>query len=69
MNQEKFIEIRNNLILEVVEEIGEERAYQYFQVPSNREAIDEIAGYKTRIAPARDLSIENIRKKKWAHDA
>lgn len=69
MSKPTFEKVRNELILEVVEEMGEERAYQYFQLPSNREAIEEIARYKVRISPSRDLNIENFRKKKWSHGA
>ncbi len=67
MNAEIFLKVRNGLISEVVEELGEERALRYFQLPANREAIEEIARHKTRLTPTRDLSLENFRKKKWSH--
>ena len=69
MNIQTYTKIRNTLITEVVEELGEERALTYFQLPSNREAIEEIARHKTKLTPTRDLRIENFRKnKKWAHN-
>lgn len=66
--EEKYIEYRNELINDIVEEMGHDKALQYVSVPRNRENIEEIAHYKARIAPLRDISIVNIQKKKWAHN-
>jgi len=65
---EKFIEFRNELINDIVEEMGQEKAYSYLSVPRNRENIEEIAHYKARIAPLRDISIANIKRQKWSHN-
>jgi len=66
--EEKFIEYRNELINDIVEEMGEEKAFNYLSIPRNRENIEEIARYKARIAPLRDISIANIQRKKWSHN-
>ncbi len=65
---EKFIEFRNELINDIVVEMGPEEAFAYASIPRNRENIEEIAHRKARIAPLRDISIANIQKKKWSHN-
>ena len=64
--EEKYIEIRNELINEVVVEMGPVEAQQYFSVPENRQNIEEIARTKTRVASLRDLSIQRFTKR-WVH--
>jgi len=66
--EEKFIKFRNELINDIVDEMGQEKAYSYLSIPRNRENIEEIARYKARIAPLRDISIANLQRKKWTHN-
>jgi len=66
--EEKYNELLNELLTDIVEEMGPEKAFQYASIPRNRENIEEIVRRKTRIAPLRDISIANIQKKKWCHN-
>jgi len=66
--EEKYLEYRNELIHDIVEEMGQEKAFSYLSIPRNRENVEEIARYKSRIAPLRDIRIETIQRKKWAHN-
>lgn len=61
----KFIKARNELIGEVVEEMGHDAAYNYFSVESNRTAIEQIATHRVYWAPKRDLDTSKFRKNKW----
>lgn len=64
-NRQKFLKYRNELIAEIVEEMGEEAAKRYFSVESHREAVEKIAENRAFWEPKRDLSSEQFRTGKW----
>jgi len=68
-SREKFMKARNELIAEVVEEMGQEQAYRYFQDPSHRQAIEAIAEARAFWTPDRDLSMEQFVGAKWKKTA
>lgn len=65
VDDDKFIKRRNALIMEIVEEMGEEKAKRYFSLEANRKAIEDIARSQVFWQPTRDLSIEKFREGKW----
>jgi len=66
--EEKFIGIRNQLITDAINEMGEDKARKFFRERTNRDSINEIARYKSVIMPDRNLDVEQFRKNKWQHD-
>lgn len=61
--QDKFEMVRKQLVMDMIEEMGEEKTRRYLLDYTHREAINEMARRKSLIVPDRDLSIERFRRK------